>query len=57
MATKVQLTKTALPLWKHIDVATILRKGIWLTIVTVSIIYSLVGSEDSLLSTQTEFEK
>ena len=53
----IQLTKTALPMWKQIDVATILRKGIWSTIVTVSIIYSLAGPQDSLLSTQTEFEK
>jgi hypothetical protein len=53
----IQLAKIALPLWKQTNVATILRKGVWLGIVTVSIIYSLVGSQDSLLSAQTELEK
>ncbi|HEY3474862.1 MAG TPA: hypothetical protein VGK56_09650, partial [Anaerolineales bacterium] len=43
------LTKTANLMWWQIDWLTLLRKGVWLFIVIVSIVYSLVGSWDQLM--------
>jgi hypothetical protein len=52
----IQLTKTANLMWAQFDLAALLKKGVWLAIVIVSIIYSVIGSRDDLLSVQPGLE-
>jgi hypothetical protein len=52
----LQLTKTADLMWAQFDLVTLLKKGIWLAIVFVSIFYSVLGSWDSLHSDYNPFE-
>jgi hypothetical protein len=44
----IQLGKLTIPLWKQIDVVTLLRKGIWLFVVIMAILYSIAGTRDDL---------
>ena len=52
----LQLTKTANLMWAQFDPVAFLKKGIWLAIVMVSILYSVLGSWDSLHSGYTAME-
>lgn len=44
----IQLGKLTIPMWKQIDIATLLRKGIWLFVVTLAILYTIAGTRDDL---------
>ena len=56
----IQLRNTSLVIGRQgreIDLVSLFRKGSWLVIVAVSIVYSIVGSWDNLLSKYSVFEQ
>ena len=53
----IQLGKLSIPLSKQIDLATLVRKAIWLFVVAMAIIYSIAGTRDDLASAQNLTQK